>query len=58
MSTVLLVVGPIAGALARRYGCRAVAIAGSLWSAVAFFISTFSRDVNTLIFTYGVLGGE
>ena len=50
--------GPVAGALANKFGCRAVAIAGSAWAATAFFLSTFSPNVNTLILLYGALGGK
>ena len=49
--------GPIVSALANKYGCRAVTIAGSIIAAVAFFISTFSQNLNTLIVTYGIMGG-
>lgn len=52
-----MIMGPIAGALCNKFGCRAVAVAGSVWASVAFFLSTFSQNVNTLILTYGVLGG-
>ncbi len=51
-------IGPIAGALANKFGCRAVAVAGSVWAAIAFFLSTLCTDVNLLILTYGVLGGK
>lgn len=44
-------------ALANKYGCRAVCIAGSIISCVAFVLSTFSTSVNMLMLTYGVLGG-
>lgn len=44
-------------ALANKYGCRAVCIAGSIIAAAAFVLSTFSTSVNMLMFTYGILGG-
>ena len=50
--------GPFVGALAKKYGCRAVTIAGSLISSIAFFLATFSPNIDFLILTYGVLGGE
>lgn len=49
--------GPVVSALANKYGCRAVCIAGSLISAAAFVLSTFSTSVNMLMITYGILGG-
>lgn len=44
-------------ALANKYGCRTVCIAGSIISAFAFVLSTFSTSVNMLMLTYGILGG-
>lgn len=49
--------GPVVSALANKYGCRAVCIAGSIISAAAFVLSTFSTSVNMLMLTYGILGG-
>lgn len=51
-------IGPIAAALANKFGCRPVAIVGSIWSTIAFFASTYSPTIDILIVTYGVLGGE
>ncbi len=47
----------MAGALANKFGCRAVAVAGSAWAAAAFFLSTFAPNVDVLILLYGALGG-
>jgi len=33
-------------------------MAGSLIGAIAFVLSTFSPNIEVLIFTYGILGGE
>lgn len=44
-------------ALANKYGCRAVCMAGSIISAIAFILSTFSTSVNMLMITYGIIGG-
>ncbi|ELU15285.1 hypothetical protein CAPTEDRAFT_171191 [Capitella teleta] len=52
-----MIMGPIAGALANKFGCRPVTIVGSIWSTIAFFASTYSPNINVLILTYGVLGG-
>lgn len=41
-----------------KYGCRVVGMAGSLIGAIAFVLSTFSPNIEVLIFTYGILGGE
>lgn len=52
-----LSMGPIVSALATKYGCRNVAIAGSILASCSFIASTFSPNVSTLIFLYGGLGG-
>lgn len=57
LSGVYLSAGPVVSALANKYGCRAVCIAGALISCVAFVLSTFSTSVNMLMLTYGVMGG-
>jgi len=50
--------GPISGALAHTFGCRAVTIAGSLLATLAYVISVYSSNLNMLILTYGAMGGE
>ncbi|XP_055317435.1 monocarboxylate transporter 1 isoform X4 [Sitodiplosis mosellana] len=57
LSGVYLSAGPVVSALANKYGCRAVCIAGSLISSAAFVLSTFSTSVNMLMITYGIIGG-
>lgn len=57
LSGVYLSAGPIVSALANKFGCRAVCIAGSVVACVAFVLSTMSTSVNMLMLTYGVLGG-
>lgn len=52
-----LIIGPLVGALCNKFGCRAVCVAGSIISTVAFALSIFSPTVNWLMFTYGFLGG-
>lgn len=52
-----LSVGPLVSACVNRYGCRKMAMFGSVFAAVAFFISTFSPTMPVLIVTYGMLGG-
>lgn len=44
-------------ALANKFGCRAVCIAGAVMASAAFVLSTFSTSVNMLMLTYGVMGG-
>ncbi|XP_067646422.1 monocarboxylate transporter 14 [Eurosta solidaginis] len=57
LSGVYLSAGPIVSALANKFGCRAVCIAGSVLGCIAFVLSTFSTSVNMLMLTYGVIGG-
>lgn len=57
LSSKCILLGPVVSALANKYGCRAVCIAGSLISCAAFVLSTFSTSVNMLMLTYGVIGG-
>ena len=45
-------------ALANRYGCRIVSIVGSIIAGVFFTISQFSPNIDVLILTYGVMGGQ
>lgn len=52
-----LFLGPIVSALANKYGCRTVCIAGSIFAALAFTLSTLSTNVKFFFITYGVTGG-
>lgn len=52
-----LAVGPVVSALVNVFGCRRVVTAGALLSFIGLFVSTFSRSLGVLIFTYGFLGG-
>ncbi|XP_037938989.1 monocarboxylate transporter 4 [Teleopsis dalmanni] len=57
LSGVYLSAGPIVSALANKYGCRTVCIAGSIIGCIAFVLATISTSVNMLMITYGVIGG-
>ncbi|OWF52347.1 Monocarboxylate transporter 12 [Mizuhopecten yessoensis] len=50
-------VGPLAGALMKKYGARRMIISGGLVSSVGIFLSTFSPNLNIMIVLYGVVGG-
>ncbi|PRD24076.1 UNVERIFIED_CONTAM: slc16a12 [Trichonephila clavipes] len=50
-------IGPIASGLTKRYGCRAVTIAGSILAAAGLMLSTLAPNVLTLFFTIGILTG-
>ncbi|GIZ01208.1 monocarboxylate transporter 12 [Caerostris extrusa] len=50
-------VGPFSSALANRFGCRIIAIIGSITAAAGLLISTQAPNVLTLYFTIGILTG-
>lgn len=49
--------GPVAAGLVNKFGCRAVAIAGSLSATVAMFVSAFMPTIGLMLFTYGIVAG-
>ena len=49
--------GPLVGGLVNRFGCRPVAILGSLIGSAALALSTVCTNITTFIIVYGVLGG-
>ncbi|XP_013774953.1 uncharacterized protein LOC106459835 [Limulus polyphemus] len=51
-----LLMGPIASALTDRYGCRKVAIAGSLLATSGFAMSFFSNSLEFLFLTFSISG--
>lgn len=57
LSGLYLIGGPIVSACVNKFGCRAVAIAGSIITATAFIISSFAKSVDVLLAAYGVFGG-
>lgn len=52
-----LCAGPIVSALTNKFGCRPIAITGSIISTIAFILSVFAPNIEILILTYGVIGG-
>ena len=53
-----IIVGPLASVLANKYGCRAVTIAGAILAASGFLLCTFSPNIEIMILTYGIMGGN
>ena len=49
--------GPLVGGLVNRFGCRPVAILGSLVGSAALALSTVCTDIVTFVIVYGVMGG-
>lgn len=54
---VCLMGGPLASALASKFGCRKVLIGGALVASFGTFISAYATDVRMLIVTFGVVTG-
>jgi len=54
----VLTAGPVVGALANKFGCRSVAMTGSLIASTFFIVSSFADSVDMLLVTYGFLGGQ
>ncbi|KAI0217199.1 Monocarboxylate transporter 14 [Lamellibrachia satsuma] len=50
-------VGPLVAALANKYTCRVVTVAGSLLTSLAFVLSAFATNVDMLICTVGLMAG-
>ncbi len=53
----ILNAGPLASALVELFGCRKVAIMGSLLSAGGLFLASFSSNILFFYITYGLLAG-
>ncbi|XP_033759184.1 monocarboxylate transporter 12-like [Pecten maximus] len=53
-----LSLGPVAGALVNKFGCRKIAISGAFVSSIGLFLSTFSPTLDVMIILYGVVGGS
>ena len=51
-------VGPVAGVLANRFGCRKVVMGGTLISVIGLLVSTVSPNVEVLIITFGIITGK
>ncbi|XP_033737317.1 monocarboxylate transporter 4-like [Pecten maximus] len=52
-----LICGPISSALATKYGCRKVQIAGGILAFIGVFASTFANSVAMLCVTLGIVAG-
>ncbi|KAK3601880.1 hypothetical protein CHS0354_041814 [Potamilus streckersoni] len=52
-----LIFGPVASALATKYGCRKVTMMGGLVACVGFIASYFADSIGMLCFTFGIIVG-
>lgn len=57
MFTVNISLGPLVSAMANKFGCRSVTIAGSFVASIAFTLSTIAPNYATFLISYGILGG-
>ena len=55
---VTYLVGPIAADLVNRFGCRVIAITGSIISATSIIISGVAPNIATLFITTGFFTGN
>lgn len=53
-----LSIGPVSSVMVSIFGCRKVAIFGAILSSVAFFLCTWSPNVQVMILLYGLVGGK
>ncbi|XP_060074291.1 monocarboxylate transporter 12-like, partial [Ylistrum balloti] len=51
-----VLVGPLTGAIAKRFRCRRVAIVGTMVASIGLFLSTFSPNLDVMILLYGIVG--
>lgn len=54
---VTLLCGPIASAMATKYGCRKATIVGGIIASVGFLISSQANSIGMLCFFFGIVGG-
>lgn len=52
-----MIAGPLAGALATKYGCRKVLMLGGVVTSVGIFASAFANSVALLCFLFGIVAG-
>lgn len=52
------ILGPVAGALVNKFGCRITSIVGSFVAAFGFSISYYAQSVTFLYISIGLIGGE
>lgn len=57
LSGFYLLTAPVAGSLINKFGCRPVAITGSIIGFLGFSLSTLSTNIKWLSLTYGAIGG-
>ena len=55
---VFLSIGPLVSAMANKLGLREVTIIGSLIASIFFVISSFSVNIDMMLVTYGIMGGN
>ncbi|XP_074652647.1 monocarboxylate transporter 12-B-like isoform X2 [Tubulanus polymorphus] len=54
---IYLIMGPLASALANKFGCRVITIAGAIITTIAFVMAIMAPNIEILIVAYGIFGG-
>ena len=49
--------GPFAGAVVNRFGCRVVAVGGAVICTVSLLVTSFAEQMEFMYFSYGVIYG-
>lgn len=57
LSGVFMISGPLVGGLVNKFGCRPICMLGGVTACLGLFLSTFAKNVPTLMLSYGILGG-
>jgi MFS family permease len=57
LNATCLLTGAVAGMLINRFGCRTVAMAGSVIATIGFCSSVFCTSTTALMITYGAIAG-
>ncbi|XP_026676151.1 uncharacterized protein LOC103504914 [Diaphorina citri] len=52
-----LLLGPVASAFVEKFGCRSMTIVAGIISGVGFVLSCFSRTIEHMYLTFGLLAG-
>lgn len=52
-----MIAGPLAGALATKYGCRKVQMFGGILTSVGVFASAFATSIGQLCVLFGIVAG-
>ena len=58
MYNMLYFTGVLIGALISRHGCRVIAVFGTFFASVGYFVSAFASSIPILYITLGLIPGK